>query len=357
MSIGYKIFRAIFIKFFLLWFTHLTSLKRYFSFPGDWDLIKWKLFYFYTILIPQITENINLADSIFNQHPKVLLTTATNDTFSKCFALSAKKYSVKVIEILHGLIFLDEDATFRCNDAYGIWGPSITTLLDTKITKQKPVIIGYPYKLKFKSHSQIRKLSDNARQQLKMGKEEKVLLILGSFPIAVTRFFSTASIYSFINLVVKGVTDTNEKWNIIIRSHPSNTPDWFKQIPIPPSIKIISDNRQMPLSEAVAASDFVISNLTTALLEPMIQNKPHLLYLFENFEIVKKFKHPLISSGAVVPFQTSSQLTKILTTDPNVIASQQLSTGKNFLKDYCSIPSKISISQKIYNIIQEKLTK
>ena len=37
----------LFIKFFLLWFTHLTSLKRYFSFPGDWDLIKWKLFYFF----------------------------------------------------------------------------------------------------------------------------------------------------------------------------------------------------------------------------------------------------------------------------------------------------------------------
>lgn len=347
----------LFIKFFLLWFTHLTPLKRYFSFPGEWELIKWKLFYFYIDLISQITENINIADSLFSQHPKILLTSATNDTFSKCFALSAKKYSVKVIEILHGLIFLDEDAAFRCNDAYGIWGPAITPLLDTKITKQNPVIVGYPYKLELKSPSQVRKLFNVTRQKLGIENGEKVLLILGSFPIAVTRFFSTASAYSFINLVVKGVADTGNKWCIIIRPHPSNTPNWLWQIPVPPSIKIIPDNRQLPLSETVAACDFAISNLTTAILEPMMQNKPHLLYLFENNKIVKNFSHPLISSGAIALFSTSSQLTKILSSDPNIITSQQTPAVNKFLEKYCSIPNKISTSQKIYNMVQKELAK
>lgn len=347
----------LFIKFFLLWFMHIKALKSYFSFPGDWDLIKWKLFYFYIILIPQITENINLADSLFSQRPKILLTTATNDTFSKCFALSAKKYSVKVIEILHGLIFLDEDAAFRCNDEYGIWGPAITPLLDTKTIRQNTVIVGYPYKLELKSPLQIHNLSNAARQKLRIRKEEKVLLILGSFPIAVTRFFSTASIYSFIRLVIQGVADTKEKWNIIVRSHPSNTPDWLDQISIPPSVKIFVDNRQMLLSETVAASDFVISNLTTALLEPMMQNKPHLLYLFENNKIIETFSHPLISSGAIIPFNTSSQLTKILSYDPNIIASRQAPAVNKFLEDYCSVPAKISSSQKIYNIVQKELAK
>lgn len=345
-----------FFKYLLLWFVHSPSLKRYFSFPGDWELVKWKLFYFYTTLIPQITENINFADSIFVQRPRVLLTTATNDTFSKCFALSAKKHSVKVIEVLHGMIFLDEDSAFRCNDIYGIWGPAIIPLLDTEIAAQNPVIVGYPYKLELKGSSQIHKLSGITRQQLGIANREKVLLILGSFPIAVTRFFSTASTYSFINLVVKGAADTGEKWNIIIRPHPSNIPDWLEQLSAPPSIKIIADNRQLPLRGAVAASDFVISNLTTALLEPMIQNKPHLLYLFENSEIVKSFPHPLVTSGAVVPFQTPSQLTKILSADPDSIVSQQAPAVKKFLRDYCSIPAKISSSQKIYNIVQKELT-
>src|SRR3990167_1918552 len=88
-----------------------------------------KLFYYYLVLIPQIIETLNFADSLFDQHPKVMITTATNDVFSKCFALSARHHGTRIIEIQHGLLIIDVDAPFKCNDIYAVWGKDVAPYL------------------------------------------------------------------------------------------------------------------------------------------------------------------------------------------------------------------------------------
>ena len=100
----------------------------------------------------------------------------------------------------------------------------------------------------------------------------------------------------FINLLFDGISSTKNRWTIVIRPHPSYNPEWLTRLPIPQSIKLIVDQRQVPLDQEVAASDIVIANHTTTVLEALIQNKPLLMYLFLNSTVQELKSHPLLSN-------------------------------------------------------------
>lgn len=339
------------LKYLFLWHKHRRILQQ--EFHESWPLIKLKLFYYYLILIPQTIETLNFADSIFDQHPKVLFTTATNDVFSKCFALSAKQHGTKVIEIQHGLLITDIDAPFRCNDIYAVWGKDVIPLLDQTQKPQNSKIVGYPYSVNPPNHQEQKILANSGRRKLGISPNEKVILLLGAFPITITRFFSPVSTLGFINLLIKGISATQKSWTIVIRPHPSYNPDWINNIPLPKSIKIIVDERQVPLSEAVAASNIVIANHTTAILEALIQKKPLLLYLFIKSAIESPELHPLIASGIAPLFQTANQLTELLkkmSADNYLVDEKNIA---NFLDNYFSLPPKVATTQNLFNLINQ----
>lgn len=343
------------IKYLFLCFKHLKHLKGYYNSinPNLWPLIKWKFFYLYTIQFPEIIETLDLADNLFSSHPRLFLTAATADIFNKCFAISARKNKVRTIELNHGLIIYDEEAVFRCNDLLAVWGPVFKKI----IKKDKIAITGHPLFDNPTQSSQINKLNISGRKKYHLGLDKKVLLVLSALPIASDRLISNQSEYSFLKTIFDSLAATKKPWTVIFRTHPSNDVDWLNQIPAPPNINLISDFRHIPLNEAVATSDLIIANLTTALIEGIFQNKPVLVYPFLDAAATNLKSHPLIISGAVQAFRNSKQLARLLLTAPANINHKQQQNISRFLQQYCSLPAKISASQKLYNIIQKELVK
>lgn len=343
-----------FLKYFSIWIKHNRHIKNYYDSinPVLWQLIKWKFFYLYTIQFPEIIETLDLADNLFDNHPRLFLTAATADIFNKCFAISARKNKVRTIELNHGLIIYDEEAAFRCNDRLAVWGPAFKSL----IKKNKTTITGHPSFDNPTTTNQINKLRLSGRKKYHLSLDQNVLLVLAALPIASDRLISDQSEYSFLNIIFDSLIPTKKTWTIIFRTHPSNDVDWLKQIPIPSNIRLIPDFRKIPLNEAVAASDVIISNLTTSLIEGIFQDKPVFVYPFLDYSASRLESHPLITSGATHVFQTSRELTKLLVTHANN-QSWDFENSRKFLRNYCSVPTKISSSQKLYNIIQKELAK
>lgn len=344
-----------FLKYLFLWNKHLRHLKDYYNLinPDLWSLIKWKFLYLYIIQFPEIIETLNLADNLFSNHPRLFLTAATADVFNKCFAVSARKNKIHTIELNHGLIIYDEEAAFRCNDQLAVWGPAFKAL----IRRNRTVVTGHPSFDNPTSANQINKLRISGRKKYHLNLSQNVLLVLAALPIASDRLISNQSEYNFLNTIFETLANADKFWTVIFRTHPSNDVDWLKRIPLPKNIILIPDFRRVPLEEAVAASDLIISNLTTSLIEGIIQNKPVFVYPFLDTSASNLKSHPLISSGATRLFQTPGELARLLTATAKNVHSRDFKKSEKFLKDYCSISAKISSSQKIYNIVQKELAK
>ena len=342
------------VKYLYKWLRHRNILRAEFSRHGYWPMVKLKLFYYYLVLIPQIIETLNFADSLFDQHPKVMITTATNDVFSKCFALSARHHGTRIIEIQHGLLIIDVDAPFKCNDIYAVWGKDVAPLLDRSLP-QHPKIVGYPYAANPPSRQKQKLLAGSGRQKLGISPDEKVILVLGAFPITITRFFSPVSTMGFINLLFDGISSTKNRWTIVIRPHPSYNPEWLTRLPIPQSIKLIVDQRQVPLDQEVAASDIVIANHTTTVLEALIQNKPLLMYLFLNSTVQELKSHPLLSKNVAPLFTSACELTELLDEVSKNDSHISKSIIDKFLKENFSIPAKITTAERLNNLCKQLL--
>lgn len=341
------------IRYVYLWHKFQHQIMNSFNtrHPLYWNLIKEKLRYLFTIEFPQITDYLNQAEKNFSCKPKILLTTATNDTISKCYALSAARQGIKVVELQHGLVIYDEEWPFRTNQIHAVWGKPLTQIMNQGDRQHKSfAVTGFPYFDKYRNKINLEHFSRHGK--------EKTVLILAAFPVAADRLIAKTSPYLFLDMVLKTIGLRHKNWKIIFRPHPSYNAAWVKEIARNLSVNLIFDQRGTPLNQAVSSCDVVISNFTTAMIDAMFIGKPILLYSFADQDSIKLNQHPLITSDAAAIFNNSDELKNLLakiSLDKDFVRKMKAGQ-KEFLKSYCSISDE-SAGDRLLGLINSKLHK
>lgn len=339
------------IRYFYLWHRLKPKIAQLFSsyHPLYWNLIKEKLRYLFTIEFPQITAHLDEAEKIFSDKPKILLTSATNDTFSRCFVAAAVSHKTKVIELQHGLVIFDEEAPFRTNDIHAVWGAPVTKIMNQgNRSRSSLAVIGFPYFDKYKGVKALK------HKNIKT----PTILILATFPVAADRLIAKTSPYQFLEIIFKAIKSGYKNWKIVFRPHPSYNAAWVKEIARNLSVNLTFDQRGIPLDQAISSCDVVMSNFTTAMVDAMFIGKPILLYSFADQDSIKLNQHSLITSGAVAMFNTPDELKNLLTkiTLDKSFVEKMIAGQKEFLKSYCSANSKTA-SRMLLNLISSQLHK
>lgn len=337
------------IKYFNLWIKHQQSIKKYFDHknPCYWPLLKRKFEYYFLAEFPQIIEYLELGKRIFSSgKTKILLASATTDIASKCYALTASRQGAKVIELQHGMVIYDEEWPFRANQIHAVWGKDLLKIMNQGKSIKSLSITGFPYfdQYKEKNHQPNKKWNG------------RTILILSVFPTSADRLIAESSPMQFLTILLSALEKSQYKWKVIFRPHPSNNATWVKQLAEKSKVNIVYDQRRIPLDEAIAASDIVIGNFTTAIVDAFVLEKPVLLYSFANQDSIKLNQHPLITSGAVSLFDTSSKLETLLIKiyKDKIYVNKMLTGQKEFLKSYCSINGKF-VSEKLLTLINNQL--
>ena len=301
---------------------------------------------------PQIIEYLELGNKLFsNGKTKILLTAATIDTASKCYALSAASQGIKVIELQHGLVIYDEEWPFRVNQLHAVWGKNLLRIMNQgNRNRNSLAVTGFPYFDKYRKKISLDRETHRSK--------DKTILILTTFPVAADRLITGTSPYQFLEIIFNTIRSRRENWKIIFRPHPSYNAAWVKKIAHNLSVNLIFDQRGTPLNQAVSSCDVVISNFTTAMVDAMFIGKPILLYSFADQDSIKLNQHLLITTRAVTVFNSSDGLNKLLT---KVLLNkdfiEKMKTGqKTFLKSYCSIDNKPA-SERLLNLVNSQLYK
>ena len=97
------------------------------------------------------------------------------------------------------------------------------------------------------------------------------------------------------------------------------------------------DERKLSIEESITASDIVIANLTTPILDAMFLNKPVLIYLF-HYDLGREISNSfLIKSQAAILFEDGDQLRNLINKiEENPSFKMKMDRGqKKFLKEYC----------------------
>lgn len=345
------------IRYFYLWHQQKPKIARLFNscHPLYWNLIKEKLRFLFTIEFPQITAHLDEAEKIFSGKQKILLTMATNDTFSSCFATVANRNGIKIIELQHGLVIFDEEAPFRKNDIHAVWGTPLTKIMNQgNRNRDALAVTGFPYFDKYRNLGRRtfvrRSIGVDGRRH-----KEKTVLILATFPVAADRLITGTSPFRFLEIILNTMKSGHENWKIVFRPHPSYNAAWVKEIARNSSINLIFDQRGTPLDPAISSCDVVISNFTTAMVDAMFIGKPILLYSFSDAETIKLARHPIITTGATHTFSSTQELISLMDKiKQKKFINSMLAGQKKFLNRYCSIENQTA-AVKLFNLIKKML--
>lgn len=342
------------INYFLNWIKYRKKLKHFFNRFNKyyWDLISAKFLYYFLYEFPLISDLITNAQNTFD-NKKILLTMATTDTISHSISYAAKLSQLRVLELQHGMLFIDVDQIHRLNDYYILWGPRARDI----ITNRKSHLNNYPVA----GFSLFDKYNENnfsilrpiIRKRFGFSQKIKILLILAVFPTGLARINQKISPFQFIDMIFQTVGHLNGKWKIIFRPHPSFKADWIKDMAKQRKIDFYYDDRKLPIEETIAASDIVIANPTTPILDAMFLKKPVLTSLF-HYDLGGAFsKSFLIKSNATVLFDNAAQLKSLVdkfTSDPYF--KREMKKGqKIFLEEYCMAFSGSSTARTVKTIL------
>lgn len=337
------------IKYYNLWIKCQSSIKKYFDDKDIfyWPMIKRKFEYYFLAEFPQIIEYLELGKRIFSRgKTQILLASATTDIASKCYALTASRQGAKVVELQHGMVIYDEEWPFRANQIHAVWGKDLLKIMSQGESIKSLSITGFPYFDQYKEKNHHPSKRGNGR----------TILILSVFPTSADRLIAKSSPMQFLTILLSALEKSQYKWRVIFRPHPSNNATWVKQLAEKSKAEIVYDQRRTPIDEAIAASNIVIGNFTTAIIDAFVLEKPVLLYSFANQDSIKLNQHPLITSGAVSLFDTPVKLETLLTKiyKDKIYVNKMLTGQKEFLKSYCSINGKFS-SEKLLTLINNQL--
>lgn len=328
------------------------SLKHFFSLKNQkyWQFLFPKFLYYFMVEFPLLTDYLDGASRLFKQG-KLLVTSATADNVSQTIAMSAKSENVTVLELQHGVLpGDDDDVIFRTNDFFAVWGKSAReTISDTRNPDKIPVT-GYPHFDHYWYPHPIIIHRQAIREKLKVSSSTKVLLILSVFPLGITRIYPNYSPYQFMEMIFKILTPAKSEWKVIFRPHPSVPSPWVSDLAKNSGINFCYDQQKLKLKDAITASDVIIANPSTTVIEAMFQKKPILLCDFPSEgEAYSYSSWPMVAADAVELFITKSQLNKLISKsiyDQNFLTEMAI-RQELFLKSYCSAFSKPATSRVV----------
>lgn len=329
------------IKFTLRLITLKPRLERFFYVNNKyiWQYMLPKLIYYFSNEFPLLTDYLDSAKYLFKKSG-LLITPATADTVSQTIVAVARSEKITVLESQHGFIYNeDDDRQFRKNDYFAVWGKEVRSII-TKNQRPKQIpIIGYPHFDRYKHYHKTKIGKSSVREKLVISKNTKVLLILSVFPSGITRLSPNESPFQFMEIIFNTIIGLNEKWKIIFRPHPSVDASWVIPLAKSMEIDLFYDHRKFKLEEVIAASDVIISNPSTTMIESMFQRKPILLYDFPITNGAYKYSDWfVVSSGAIKLFKTQKQLKKLMLSSlyNQQFKKDMLNQQKLFLEEYCS---------------------
>lgn len=326
------------IRMFLLWIRNRNKVRNMLSkFDNNyWDFVSPKFLYYCLHDFPLISDLMTNSQKML-KGKDLLLTMATTDTISHSVSSAAKLSGLKVLELQHGMLFTDVDRMHRQNDYYALWGNQARNIIEEgKLFPSKYPVTGYPLFDKYKNSKYFR-LRPIIRKYLGISPKTKTILIVAVFPTGLARINQKISPFQFVDMIFQTVHEMHGNWKIIFRPHPSFKGEWIKDMAAQRNIDFYYDNRTLALEESIVASDIVIANPTTPILDAMFLKKPVLTFLFGHDlddEILNSF---LVKSKATVLFNNKDELRKYIDLCLNNLRFQKrmLLGQKKFLREYC----------------------
>lgn len=272
------------LRFLWTWYTVSGQIKRmcHAIHPLLWDLLKPKLCWYFAVEYPELATLSGAVKPLFEESAKALVTMATSDHVSRTIALTAQHHGVNVVELQHGFYLVDFEYFLRSNDYFLLWHPIVRNVLvgATEHSDHYP-IAGYPW------FDQYRSLDRNSARihglkEILAPKKRKVILMLATMPkdLDDDRLTLSTSPYQYVSLVFSEIAKRRDRWHVVFRPHPSSPSRWVIDLAKWYGLSFFYDDRSIPLPEVIAASDIVVANFTTALLDTMFIGKPILLYTF-----------------------------------------------------------------------------
>lgn len=330
------------IKSTFSFFILLPRLRRFFVFNNQncWQFLAYKLIYYFVYEFPLFMDYLDGAAEIFKGKTKLLVTPATADNVSRTIVAAAQNSKIPVLELQHGVLPKnDDDITFRTNDFFAVWGDGVReTISDTRNPDKIPVT-GYPHFDHYWYPHPMIIHRQAIREKLKFSSSTKVLLILSVFPSGITRIYPNYSPYQFMEMIFEIFTPAETKWKVIFRPHPSVPSSWVSVLAENSGVDFYYDQQKLKLKDAIAASDVIISNPSTAPVEAMFQKKPILLCDFPSEGRAYSYSWwPMVTAGAVKLFKTKTQLNILIKKSvyDQRFRKETTSCQRLFLKNYCS---------------------
>lgn len=328
------------LKFLSSWFIIKSSLKNIFSSPDPiiWKLIEPKMWWYFLNEFAEIANVVRTANNLLTCNPKALITMATSDHFSRAIALSAIKRGVPVIELQHGLYRIDVEYPFRSNSFFLTWSEKERSILHHGETHPEHYpLASYPWFDQYRNiKNSIDSLRKKGRRLFGYDNNDNVIIILATFPhdLDDDRLAVSISPFKYLTMVFEAINKLPDKWKVIFRPHPSSKSEWVKELAVHYGISLFYDNRNLPLKISLAASDIVITNFTTAILDAILMNRP--IFIHTLIHIYKKHleNFPSIKSKTVCYFDTSDQLKELILKSQKLKFKINLLGKKYYLKHY-----------------------
>lgn len=341
------------VKSIFRYLTMLRHLQKFFISKNQnyWPFLAYKFMYYFISEFPIFMDYLDGATQVFKRKTDLLVTPATADNVSRTIVAAAQSLNIPVLELQHGVLPKhDDDIAFRTNDFFAVWGKGVReTISDTRSPNNIP-ITGYPH---FDHYWYPRPTTFNKQRiinKLKIIPATKVLLILSVFPSGITRMYPTYSPYQFMEAIFRTLLKTKSEWKVIFRPHPSAPSSWVSNLADCSGVDFYYDQQTVALADVIAASDVIIANPSTTVVEAMFQNKPILFCDFPSEGKAYRYSWwPFVESHAVKLFETTSQLETFINTSihDQHFLKEMFQHQRLFLKNYCSIFSRPATSRVV----------
>ncbi len=300
--------------------------KQSFSANKFLDTKAWRerLWYLKLIQFPEIKATLDFARRLFLvKKPFLVITTSSNDTFNASFCSTAQKVGIKVAELDHGFTAWAIDNAFLSIDWKLGWGKVLASIEPSIEKVTYPV--GCPYLIK-----------PTIKSSIIVNRQKLRVLVLWTPPFGSLSLFQSFPSKKTLEFLIEGLCKLPKDWIITIRSHVSyDINSDLKDVKVQNNIKIFNKE---PLDKALANSDLVITQQTTAGFIAILHRKP--LLFFDNSWLNLEFGHPFVSSKSAIEVPID-QLNNVngyilkLMGNKSLLEKQRLNQEK-FIKDYCA---------------------
>lgn len=343
------------LKYLLLMLMLKNNIKRTLARFSSvyWSLLSPKFSYYFSSEFPMLVKNLIWSETFFGKNTRALITIASTDNFSKIFSIFALKKHIRIFELQHGILLFDLESIHRLNNYYVLWSKKVKQIVNKgSVHKEKYLETGYPFFDKYKklTNSYVKKKSIYKR--IKIDSTKKTVLILSVFPSGISKIYSDKPIFSEIKYIFELISNLPEKYNIILRSHPSSNPKWIVKLATNYNFGFYYDSSRLDFKDIISVSDIVISNPTTAMIEAMYYKKPIFSFSYSSEKVYKYKNSFFASSGAVKIFENRTQLHRLFNELQSKEFRYKMFRGqKKFLEEYCMAFSDSSAGRTVETIL------